>query len=150
MSSSKTSTKRISKPRKLPVEEGFESEKIISLKNKRKSYIGELTKTINLITDLIDKKAELSSIENCDKSLENIIKNVRQLTTELTQSESNDAIIQTELNICTEQEFRVIQIRNAISSHVENQNSSPINLNKENFNQSVFEADFQQDSSRLQ
>ena len=33
--------------------------------------------------------------------------------------------------MCTEQEFRVIQIRNAISSYFENKDVSPINLNKE-------------------
>ena len=36
-----------------------------------------------------------------------------------------------ELKVCTKREFRVIQIRNVISSYLQIENVSPIRLNKE-------------------
>ena len=51
--------------------------------------------------------------------------------TKIIGSESDDNVVQPELEICTEQEFRVIDIRNAIS-YFENKDVSPINLKKQN------------------
>ena len=137
MSNSNISTRRKQKPPELPEVEGFQSEKIVSLKNKRKSYIGKITKTINRITVLIDKQADFSSIDSCNKPLENYIKNIRKLTTEITQSEQNDSILQKELDICMEAQFRIIQIRNAMSAYIENKNVSPMNLDKKEHLQTI-------------
>ena len=71
------------------------------------------------------------TLVNLIKSLEPHIQNIRDLTTKIIRSESDDNVVQPELEICTVQEFRVIQIRNAISSYFENKDVSPINLNKE-------------------
>ena len=79
---------------------------------------------------MIDKQADFSIIDSCNKSLEKYIKNIRKLTSEITQSEQNDTILQKELDICTEQEFRIIQIRNTMLAHIENKNISPLNLDK--------------------
>ena len=64
-------------------------------------------------------------------SLESHIQNIGDLTTKTIGSESDDNVVQPELEMWTEQEFRVIQISNAISSYIENEDVSPINLNKE-------------------
>ena len=65
------------------------------------------------------------------KSLESHYQNIRDLTTEIVGSESDDNIVPPELEICTEQEFRGIQIRNASSLYLEIKGVSPIKLNKE-------------------
>ena len=133
MSSSHVSShRRKHKPPKRSEEEGHESENIHLLKNKRKSYIAGITKVINSITELIDQKGSFSDFSKFDKSLESHIQNIRDLTTKIIGSESDDNVIQPELEICTEQEFRVIQIRNAISSYFKNKVVSPINLKKQN------------------
>ena len=85
---------RKQKPLELPELESFQSEKIVSLKNRRKSCAGKIAKTINRITYLIDKQAGFSSIDSCNRSLEDFIRNI-------TQSEQSYTIIQKELDICT-------------------------------------------------
>ena len=65
------------------------------------------------------------------KSLESHYQNIRDLTTEIVGSESDDNIVPPELQICTEQEFREVQIRNAISLYPEIKGVSPVKLNKE-------------------
>ena len=92
--SSTISSRRKQKPLELPELESFQSEKIVSLKNRRKSCTGKITKTINRITYLIDKQADFSDIDDCNRSLEDFIKNI-------TQSEQSYTIIQKELDICT-------------------------------------------------
>ena len=92
--SSTISSRRKQKPLELPELESFQSEKIVSLKNRRKSRTGKITKTINRITYLIDKQADFSNIDDCNRSLEDFIKKI-------TQSEQNYTIIQKELDICT-------------------------------------------------
>ena len=95
------------------------------------SYIAGITKLIDAISELIDQKGSFNDFSKFDKSLESHIQNTRDLTTKLTESKSDDNIAQPKLEICTEQEFRVIQIRNAISSYFENEDVFPINLNTE-------------------
>ena len=112
-------------------EEGHESENIHLLKNKRKSYITGITKLINAITELIDQTGSFNDFSKFNKSLDPHIQNIRDLTTKVIGSESDNNIVQPELETCTEQKFRVIQIRNAILSYFENKVVSLINLNKE-------------------
>ena len=72
--------------------------------------------------------------------MENYTKNIINLTSEITHSERNDTILQKESDIFTEQEFRVIQIRNAMSACIENKNVFPLNLDKkEHFQTILFE-----------
>ena len=133
MSSSHVSLhRRKHKPPKRSKEEGHESENIHLLKNKRKSYIVGIIKVINSITELIDQNRSFSDFSKFDKSLESYIQNIRDLRTKIIGSESDDNVIQPELEMCIEQEFRVIQIRNAISSYFKNKVVSPINLKKHN------------------
>ena len=95
------------------------------------SHTARLTKLINAITELVDPKVSFNDFINFDKSPESHIQNIRDLRTKVIGNESDGNIIQLELEICTEQEIRVIQIRNAISSYFENKDVSPINLHKE-------------------
>ena len=95
------------------------------------SHTARLTKLINAITELVDPKVSFNDFIKFDKSPESHIQNIRDLRTKIIGNESDDNIIQLELEICTEQEIRVIQIRNAISSYFENKDVSPINLHKE-------------------
>ena len=128
MSNSIFSTWRKQKSFELPIVEGFQSKKIVSLKSKRKSYIGKITKTIYRITDLIDKQEDFSIIDSCNEFLENYIKNITNLTSETTQSEANNTVLQKELDSCTEQKFRVIQIKKVMPAYIENKNVSQLNL----------------------
>ena len=134
MAISKTCMRRKQKPPELPEVGFFQSEKIISSKNRLKSYIGKITKTIIRITHLIGKQENFSNIEGYKGSLENYIKNTRKFTSKITRSEQNGTIIQKKPDICKEQQFpnnfKIIQIRNAISAHIENKNISPLNSDK--------------------
>ena len=134
--------RRKNKPLKRSEEECHESKNIYLLKNKKKSYIRGITKPINSITELFDQNGsfndfdiyELMNFMNFSefgKSLESHYQNIRDLTTEIVGSESDDNIVPPELQICTEQEFRGVQIRNAISLYPEIKGVSPIKLNKE-------------------
>ena len=64
------------------------------------------------------------------KYLEPHTQDIRDLTTKVIESESDDSMVQVKLELCAEQKFRVFQIRKAISSYFENEDVSPINLNK--------------------
>ena len=87
MSSSHVSShRRKHKPAKRSEEEGHESENIHLLKNKRKSYIAGITKLINSITELIDQKGSFSDFSK-----------------KIIGSESDNNVVQPELEICTEQ-----------------------------------------------
>ena len=141
MSNPNISTRRKQNPPALSAVEGFQNEKFFLFKNKRKSHIGKITKTINRINDLIDKPADFLNIDSCNKLLKNDIKTIRKLTSEITQSEQNDTILQKKRDICTEQEFRITQIGNAMSAYIENKNVSPLNLyKKENLQTISFES----------
>ena len=67
MSNSNISTRCKQNPPELHEVEGFQNKNFFSFKNKRKSYIGKITKTINRITDLIDKQADFLNIDCCNK-----------------------------------------------------------------------------------
>ena len=95
------------------------------------SYIAGITKLINAFTELIDESGSFNDFSNFDKSFQSHIQNTRDLTAKIIGSESDDNIDQQELEICSEHEFRAIQIRNVISSYFENKDVSPITLNKE-------------------
>lgn len=100
MSISKTFIRRKQKPPELPEVGFFQSEKIVSSKNRLKSYIEKITKTIIRITHLIGKQENLSNIESCKESLENYIENMRKLKSKITQSEQNGTITQKKFDIC--------------------------------------------------
>ena len=78
---------------KLCLKYGQRYDKIfISKIHKRKSYIAGITKLINSITKLIDQKGSFSDFSKFDKSLESHIQNIRDLTTKIIGSESDDKL----------------------------------------------------------
>ena len=81
-----SSHRRKYKPRKRSKEEDHDNENIHLLKNKRKSHIAGITKLINSITELIDQKGSFSDFSK-----------------KIIGSESDNNVVQLELEICTEQ-----------------------------------------------
>ena len=76
-------TKRKIKPPNFPEEEGYNSERLNSLKNKRTSYIGQLSKVINEVTNLINENSDFNDVIKCNERLEEIINKIRKYTTKL-------------------------------------------------------------------
>ena len=83
---------------------------------KRSGYVGQLTKTINKIEQCFSKN-NFSKLEEYGNSLDEIIVKVRNATTQLNKLVTKDRIEPEEvLNLCSEQEVRVINIRKTISA----------------------------------
>ena len=96
------------------------NEQIIQLKKQRSIHIGQLTKTINKVTDLIDREKSFEEVVKCNDLLEISIKAIRDITTKIISHETDDKMTEKEINIGTEQEFRLIQIRKLIDSYCGN------------------------------
>ena len=93
---------------------------IIQLKKQRSSHIRQLTKTINKVSDLIDREKSFEELVKCNDLLEISIKAIRDITTKIIRHETDDKITEKEINIGTEQEFRLIQIRKLVDSYCSN------------------------------
>ena len=94
MSSSHASShRRKHKPPKRSEEEGHEGESIRLLKYQIKPYIAGIARLINSYTKLIDQKGSFSDFGKFNKSLESHIQNIRDLTTEIIGSETDDNVI---------------------------------------------------------
>ena len=57
------------------------NEQIIQLKKQRSSHIGQLTKTINKVSHLIDREKSFEEVVKCNDLLEISIKAIRDITT---------------------------------------------------------------------
>ena len=88
--------------------EGFIDEQLNNLLLSRKAYIGSLTKRINKITFLLNDEYNKNSAIDENKKLDVTVSHIRGITSITKVNKS--------LEICTEQEFRVIQIKNSINS----------------------------------
>ena len=82
----------------------------------RKAYIGSLTKRINKITLLLSDENNKNSVINENKKLDVTVSHLRRITSELKKLYTDETKVNKALEICTEQEFRVIQIRKSINS----------------------------------
>ena len=82
--------------------------KFIQLKRQVSSHIRQLTKTINKVFDLIDREKSFEEVVKCNKLLEISIKAIRDITIKIIRHKTDDKITEKELNIGTEQEFRLI------------------------------------------
>ena len=120
------SIRKFRESRKFPRDEGQYSEPIIQLKRQVSSHIGQLTKTINKVFDLIDREKSFEEVVKCNNLLEISIKAIRDITIKIIRYKTDDKITEEELNIGTEQEFRLIQIRKLVDSYCDNvENISP-------------------------
>ena len=107
-------------------------EKIRQFKKSRSGYASTLTKVINELTEHINLNSDIDCIKRCEIKLQNAIKNIRDITTKLHEVVKDENEIQNLLNFCTEQEFRVIQIRKSLNEHTHNVTIGTLgnNLNK--------------------
>ena len=95
------SDKRIRHYRKFPDDEGYLNEKIISYRQNRSWYVAQLTKTINNVSDLIISKGSFEDVIKYNDKLEKIV-------LLYIRHETDDKIIEKEINTGTEQEFKLI------------------------------------------
>ena len=117
---------RFCESRKFPMDEGHYNEQIIQLKKQRSSHIGQLTKAINKVSNLIDHEKSFEEVVKCNDLLEISIKAIQNIITKIIRHETDDKITKKELNIGTEQEFHSTQIRKLIDSYCGNvENISP-------------------------
>ena len=111
---------RSSKSLQFPNGDDYLQEKICQFKKSRSGYISTLTKVINKLTEHINLNFDIDCIKRCEIKLENAIKNIRDITAKLHEVVKDENEIQNLLNFCTEQEFRVIQIRKSLNEHTHN------------------------------
>ena len=96
--------------------EGFINEQVNNLLLSRKAYIGSLTKRMNKITLLLSDENK-NSVINENKKLDVTASHVRQITSELKELLYTDETkVNKALEICTEQDFLVIQVRKSMNS----------------------------------
>ena len=120
------SIRRFRESCRFPRDEGPYNEQIIQLKKQRSSHIGQLTKTINKVSDSIDREKSFEEVVKCNDLLEISIKAIQNIITKIIRHETDDKITKKELNIGTEQEFHSTQIRKLIDSYCGNvENISP-------------------------
>ena len=100
------------------------------LQKQRSRHIGQLTKTINKVSDLIDREKSFEEAVKCNDLLEISIKAIRDITTKIIRHETDDKITEKELNIGTEQEFCLLQIRKLVDFYYGNvENVNPFKSN---------------------
>ena len=96
--------------------EGFINEQVNNLLLSGKAYIGSLTKRMNKITLLLSDENK-NSVINENKKLDVTASHVRQITSELKELLYTDETkVNKALEICTEQDFLVIQVRKSMNS----------------------------------
>ena len=99
--------------------EGFINEQVNNLLLSRKAYIGSLTKRMNKITLLLSDENNKNSVINENKKLDVTASHVRQITSELKELLYTDETkVNKVLEICTEQDFLVIQVRKSMNSSI--------------------------------
>ena len=106
--------KRSSKSLKFPKDNDYLNEKIRSLKKSRSGYVSAMTRVINKLTEHINLNSDVKEIQHYEFKLQNAIQNIRDITTKLHEVIIDEKERENILNFCTEQKFRVIQIRKTI------------------------------------
>ena len=99
--------------------EGYKNEQLKRLLSSRKGYIAAITKRINVINQLLNdiNCKDITLSEN--NKLDSTMNHIRQITSELKDMYKDEQNINKALDICTEQEFRIISIRKSINSFLE-------------------------------
>ena len=139
-------SKRVPIPHQFPEEEGYGSEYLVSCRNKRRRYITKFNKAINTVTELITQNSDsdeinksndlleviinkirksddlleviINKIRKSNDFLEVIVNKIRKLISEILKYELNDKIKDQDLNVCTNLEFKLIQLQNSIESYI--------------------------------
>ena len=69
--------------------------------------------------DLIDCNRYVNNVNKDNESVESVINKIRKTNKDILRDELDDKIKETNLKICTNSEFKVIQVRNCIESYIE-------------------------------
>ena len=112
---------------KVPSEEEHLQKQLTSLIRSRTSYVGKITKIINKITRLISDEEDsetLHEIELYNGKLDNYINSVRSITSKYFELQPIESKNSDALNYCTDQEFRIIQIKKSINTYNSHCNSN--------------------------
>ena len=111
MSDSSKPKTRSSKLHNFPNDSSYLSEKIHSLKQTRKGYCSELTKTISRINIIIFENHSPEKIKVYDYQLDNIIFKLENITSELHHYETDAMEKENILSFLKEQTSRVSNIK---------------------------------------
>ena len=111
MSDSSKPKTRSSKLHNFPNDSSYLSEKIHSLKQTRKGYCSELTKTISRINRIIFENHSPEKIKVYDYQLDNIIFKLENITSELHHYETDAMEKENILSFLKEQTSRVSNIK---------------------------------------
>ena len=76
-----------------------------------------MTRVINKLTEQINLNSDVKEIQRYEFKLQNAIQNIRDITAKLHEVVIDEKEQENVLNFCTEQEFRVIQIRKSINNY---------------------------------
>ena len=93
------------------------AEKTRQIKKVRSAYVSASTKVIKKLAEHIYSNSDIGCIKLYEITLENAIKIIRDITTKLHDVVKDKKETQNLLNFCTEQEFRVLQIRKSLNNH---------------------------------
>ena len=122
--SSKLSGKHL-KERTHQLDEGYISEKIYSLKNSRRAYVGKITQNINKLTKYMNVQNKNSlDFETCLQKLQKYMYKIRTVSDSLIELTNDENELQNISDFYTQQDFRVIEITKSVSNY----NSSPLKL----------------------
>ena len=86
------SIQRFCKSRKFPRDKGHYNKQIIQLKRQRSIHIGQLTKTINKVSDLIDREKSFEEVVKCNNLLEISIKAIQDITRKIIRQKTDNKI----------------------------------------------------------
>ena len=99
---------------KVPKDNDCLNEKIWSLKKSKSGYVSAMTRVINKLTEHINLNSDVKEIQHYEFKLQNTIQNICDIMTKLHEVIIDEKERENILNFCTEQKFRVIQIRKTI------------------------------------
>ena len=122
--------KSCSKSFKFPKDNDYLNEKIRSLRKSRSGYVSAMTRVINKLTEQINLNSDVKEIQRYEFKLQNAIQNIRDITAKLHEVVIDEKEQENVLNFCTEQEFRVIQIRKSINNYTHQLTN--VNIQKSN------------------
>ena len=105
---------RNSKSRKFPRDSSYLNEKILSLKQSRKGYCSQLTKVINKVNQVIFENQNTEALKVYEYQLDNFLHEIRAITTELHDLETDESEREKIINFCTDQALRVVSIKDSI------------------------------------
>ena len=86
------SIQRFCKSRKFPRDKGHYNKQIIQLKRQRSIHTGQLTKTINKVSDLIDREKSFEEVVKCNNLLEISIKAIQDITRKIIRHKTDNKI----------------------------------------------------------